>query len=115
MTMMPRIVTIAIEIGIVSQNAAVPAASRVNMIASVAYATDDRLSLEKTASAFGIDSRSSASSSLASGRPNRILRPRAAIRPIGCVGVLAAGRAVTVPGPVYLKYGDVRGATRTRR
>ena len=34
--MMPRMVTIAIEIGIVSQNAAVPAATSVNMIASVA-------------------------------------------------------------------------------
>jgi hypothetical protein len=101
--MTPRTATMRMEIGIVSQNAAVPAASSVNMIASVAYATDDRLSLEKTASAFGIDRRSSASSPLASGRPNRIRRVLAAACPSGWIGALAAGRAVTLPGPAYRK------------
>ena len=97
--MIPRTATISDRDRDGQPERAVPAASSVNMIASVAYATDDRLSLEKTASALGIDSRSSASSSLASGRPNRIRRVRAREPAERSVGSLAAGRAVTVPGP----------------
>ena len=69
--MITKIVTIRPEIGMTSQNAADPAASRVNMISSVAYATELRLSLENVARALTFDSRSSSSSSVASGRPKR--------------------------------------------
>jgi hypothetical protein len=97
--MIARTDTMTTEIGIVSQKAAVPAARSVNMIASVAYATEDRLSLENTASALGIDRRSAASSSLASGRPNAARRAPANTRPSGSAGAMAAGRAVRTSFP----------------
>ena len=101
--MITKIVTIRTEIGMTSQNAAVPAASRVNMIGSVAYATDDRLSLEKAASALTLGRRSSSSSSVASGRPKRIRRAPARTRSCDVVGALASGRAVMTPGATYRK------------
>src|SRR5437899_8109163 len=52
MTMITKSVTISPEIGRTSQKAAVPAASSVNMISSVAYATEERLSLENVDNAF---------------------------------------------------------------
>ena len=97
--MIARTDTMTTEIGIVSQNADVPAARRVNMIASVAYATEERLSLENTARALAIDRRSPASSSVARGRPNAVRRARAKTRPSGSAGAMAAGRAVRTSFP----------------
>ena len=53
-----------------SQNHADPTASNVNIDASVAYATEDMTSLEKTGNAFQIGRRSPSSASVWSGRPN---------------------------------------------
>src|SRR6476620_7209119 len=113
--MIPRIATMTSEIGRVSQNAPWPAARSVKRIASVAYATDERLSLEKTASAFVFESRSADSSSLASGRPNRTRRVRAAKRPPTLADSPAASLARTTPGAGWRKYGDGAGSTMTRR
>ena len=54
----------------------------------------------KTASAFGLESRSPISSSLARGRPKATALTLAHARPIAVVGALAAGFAVSWPGPV---------------
>ena len=101
--MITKIVTISSEIGITSQNALEPAATSVNMISSVAYATELRLSLEKVDRALTLGRRSSSSSSLASGLPNRSRRAPTTSRSLGPVGALAAGRAVSRPGPAYRK------------
>src|SRR5579862_6214831 len=112
---MPRTATIRNEIGSTSQKAAGPAASRVTMLASVAYATDDITSLEKTARAFHFGSRSLSSSTEARGRPKTTRRPRARRRPHGVVGASAAGWASRLARPVYRKYGFLERETRIRR
>jgi hypothetical protein len=48
----------AIPIGMVNARAAAPAAARMRRISSVAYATEDRASDAKTASAVRFDRRS---------------------------------------------------------
>ncbi len=55
------------------------------------------------ASAFFLESRSSPSSSVASGRPMRMALARDQRRPPEVVAVLAAALAVRTPLPVYLK------------
>ncbi len=114
--MMPSTSTIRIEMGTASPNAPVPAASSVNRIASVAYATEDRLSLENTARALTLDSRSSPSSSVRSGRPKARRRIQAAARPTVVAGMKASGRATTTPGSrVVRKYGERGSSIWTRR
>jgi hypothetical protein len=76
----------------------VPAARSVNRIASVAYATEDMTSLEKTARAFHFGSRSWASSSDDSGRPNSAWRAVARACSSGADGSSAAGLATNTPG-----------------
>src|SRR6476659_5280045 len=113
--MMPRTATINAEIGTVNQKAPVPTASSVKRMASVAYATDDRLSLEKTASALTFESRSLDSSAFESGRPKASRRARASVSPMEPVGSIAAGLATMTPSPTVRKYGETGGRTRTRR
>ena len=92
--------TIRSEIGIRYENATVPTASSVNMLASVAYATELMTSLLKTASAFHFGSRCSSSSCVDRTRPNtrrRAPKPRRAARRSGSI---AAALATIVPsGP----------------
>ena len=97
--MIHRIATITIEIGTVSPKATVPAPSRVNIEASVAYATEDSMSLEKTASALSLESRSSPSSSLARARPKTRRRTPVVSFSPRRTGAIASRLAVTVPGP----------------
>ena len=64
--------TTAMVMGMTSVNATMPTAGmRIRRISSVAYATEDMLSEEKTASAVGLPSRSCSSRAVASGRPKR--------------------------------------------
>ena len=60
-------------------------------------------------------SRSSSSSSLASGRPIATALTRAQTRPAGVRGWLAAAFATRRFGPAYRKYGEWGRSTRTRR
>ena len=70
------------------------------MISCVAYADELIASELKIARAFFFESRSPASSSLASGRPIATSRTRAHARPRPVLGWLAAGlRDELVPGP----------------
>ena len=81
-------------------SAEAPATSRTRMISSVAYADELIASELKMASALRFDRRSPISSSLASGRPNRIARVRSKNRPLVVSATLAAGLATICPGPV---------------
>jgi hypothetical protein len=69
------------------------------MLASVAYATEDRTSLEKTASAFHFGSRSSISWAVVRGRPNTSRRAANVACPRRVRGSIAVGRATITPGP----------------
>ena len=71
--------------------------------ASLAYATDDITSLEKTGSAFSFERRSSLSSAFERGRPRRMCLARAKDLPNAVVGSCAAGLAVRMPGAEYRK------------
>jgi len=102
-------------IGRASQNVPRPAISSVNRIASVAYATDETLSLENTASACVRPSRSPASSCVASGRPRARRRTRVMPRLTVSRGSMAAARAVRTPGSPIRKLRDPRWGTRARR
>jgi hypothetical protein len=75
----------------------------VNRLASVAYATDDMTSEEKTGSAFHFGRRSSISDSVASGLPNRARRAANVARPRRVRGSIAVERATTTPGAAYRK------------
>ena len=86
------------EIGSSQLKTIVPAPSRVNRLASVAYATEDMTSEEKTGNAFHLGSRSTSSSSLERGRPNRMRRPLAAALPSGVLASSASSRALMTPG-----------------
>ena len=88
----------ASEMGSNQLKAIVPTPSRVYRLASVAYATDDITSDEKTGSAFHLGRRSISSSSLDKGRPNRMRRARAAAFPRGVLASSAASRALITPG-----------------
>jgi hypothetical protein len=59
------------EIGTTYESAEAPSTARTRRICSVAYATDEMASEERTASAVFLFSLSFSSLSLASGRPNR--------------------------------------------
>ncbi len=88
------------EIGASRLNDTDPAASSVKRLASLAYATDDMTSDEKTGSAFHFGSRSVSSSSDGIGRPNSTRRAPAMRRPHGVEGALASSLAARTPGPV---------------
>jgi hypothetical protein len=101
--MIPRTSTMRTLMGRTSQKVDWPAMSSVNRIASVAYATDDRLSLENTASACTLDRRSVASSADASGRPSAACRARSTARRAGFGDSIAAGRATRTSGAACRK------------
>ena len=91
---------IARAIGTDQTTAAPPARTRIRRISSEAYADELIASELKTASAFGLESRSPISSSLARGRPMATAFTLAQARPTGVFGALAARLAVSWPGPV---------------
>ena len=67
----------AIVMGITSINAMMPTAgTRIRRISSVAYATEDMLSEENTASAVGLPSRSCSRRAVAMGLPSSSLLRR---------------------------------------
>ena len=84
-------------------------------MASVAYATDDRLSLEKTASALTFESRSLDSSAFESGRPKAEPASARERPPDGACGLDRCGLGDDDAVADGRKYGETGGRTRTRR
>jgi ketopantoate hydroxymethyltransferase len=90
-------IAMTIEMGIVNARAPTPASIRVLMAASVPYATEERASDERTASARNLLSRSWDSIAEEIGCPTRKCLAFIRNRPVPLFGSVAAGRGTNTP------------------